>query len=153
MKLRGTSTFFVGVLLACGLNLALYLLRDSTSPEIGWISLSFAVIAQVASLLWLGWLSMPRLKHDKINRPAAIALLLVGCYWAVWAFHYSGCHRIKLLGHGQCALPRTAQADAHPYLHFLRQRLTIRSSRPHVVASAGCTRYASTRPPPRHGSA
>jgi hypothetical protein len=32
-------------------------------------------------------------------------------------------------------------------------RITIRSSRPHVVASATYLRYASTRPPPRHGAA
>jgi hypothetical protein len=33
------------------------------------------------------------------------------------------------------------------------RRLTIRSSRPRIVASATCIRYASTRPPPRHGAA
>jgi hypothetical protein len=35
----------------------------------------------------------------------------------------------------------------------LVEHLTIRSSRPHVVAAATCIRYASTRPLPRHGAA
>ena len=35
----------------------------------------------------------------------------------------------------------------------LWRRLTIRSSRPRIVASATCLRYASTRPPPRCGAA
>jgi hypothetical protein len=33
------------------------------------------------------------------------------------------------------------------------RHLTIRSSRPRIVASATCLRYASTRPPPRRGAA
>ena len=35
----------------------------------------------------------------------------------------------------------------------LVEHLTIRSSRPRIVASATCLRYASTRPPPRCGAA
>jgi hypothetical protein len=43
-------------------------------------------------------------------------------------------------------------------LHCLRlgghpRHLTIRSSRPRIVAAATCIRYASTRPPPRCGAA
>jgi hypothetical protein len=38
-------------------------------------------------------------------------------------------------------------------LHRHPTRLTIRSSRPRIVASATCLRYASTRPPPRYGAA
>ena len=37
--------------------------------------------------------------------------------------------------------------------HRLPSRLTIRSSRPRIVASATCLRYASTCPPPRCGAA
>ena len=42
-----------------------------------------------------------------------------------------------------------------PRLHPRRlpSRLTSRSSRPRIVASATCLRYASTRPPPRYGAA
>jgi hypothetical protein len=36
-------------------------------------------------------------------------------------------------------------------MRLVRRRLTIRSSRPRIVASATCLRYASTRPPPRCG--
>ena len=45
------------------------------------------------------------------------------------------------------ASPPGLQVRRHP------TRLTIRSSRPRVVASATCLRYASTRPPPRCGAA
>ena len=59
----------------------------------------------------------------------------------------------KFTGRAQ-AFPLRFSASA-PGLQVRRHptRLTIRSSRPRVVAPAAYTRYASTRPPPRHGAA
>ncbi len=117
MKLRTISIFFIGLVLTSCWDLVLYLARDAAAPEIGRVTLSLAAIAQFTSLIWLGLLSMPRFKIDQTSRSIAVIVLLSGCYWALWAFHYSGCHRIKLLGHGQCALPRTAQISTYPYRH------------------------------------
>jgi hypothetical protein len=51
----------------------------------------------------------------------------------------------------QCTISNfSAQILACTVCHW---RLTIRSSRPRIVASATCLRYASTRPPPRCGAA
>ena len=38
-------------------------------------------------------------------------------------------------------------------VHISQANLTIRSSRPRIVAAATCIRYASTRPLPRYGAA
>ena len=45
------------------------------------------------------------------------------------------------------------QVRQGPICIGIPRHLTIRSSRPHIVASATCIRYASTRPPPRCGAA
>jgi len=63
--------------------------------------------------------------------------------------HWLGYHSNNGIGS-----PQTVTSSSYTrQRHYWARGLTIRSSRAHVVASATCLRYASTRPPPRHGPA
>nr|CAS02380.1 putative integron gene cassette protein [uncultured bacterium] len=56
-------------------------------------------------------------------------------------------------GMGQALILRPARGFAVNTLSPACCHLTFRSSRPRIVASATCLRYASTCPPPRCGAA
>jgi hypothetical protein len=60
--------------------------------------------------------------------------------------------RIHLLVRRACCWHLLPWPNTRAFI-WLAWCLTIRSSRPRIVASAACLRYASTRPPPRCGAA
>ena len=113
--MKRSTYFWISALLLVGFDSSLWLLRDGAAPAIGPISLFVAGLAQLAGFSWLGWLCFKK-GTDQLPRPMAVMLMLFGAYWALWALHYSGCHRIHLFGDGACALPRTALIGQIPWL-------------------------------------
>ena len=104
MSYRGRSRFFLALVTTAGLDLLVFLTRP-IGADVGHLSLAVGLALQAFALLWIAWATDRR----HYLQPGALPwmLILIGCYSALWAFHYQECHRIKLFDEGRCALPRT----------------------------------------------